>query len=85
MVPVGGADSAEDYPLPLSLRRNLVYLVKEAMIRRGEYNYETLADINGVFADRFSDMIAEAQRRLGQEPTGCLTWDIVRAYRPPGG
>lgn len=77
-----GGKWASDFPLPLSLRRNLVFLVKAAMIRSGEYAYETPANLNGVYTDRLADAVAAAQRRLGLPVTGCLTMPLVRAYDP---
>ena len=82
IVPIGKSPyTAESYPLPLSLRRNLVYLVKTEMRRRGEYNDEG-DKLSGVFYDRFKEAVARAQQNLGEEPTGCLTWSVVREYDP---
>ena len=84
VVAVGGTEWAENYPLPLSLRRNLVLLVKTEMIKSGEYKDEELDTIDAVYHDRFRDAVAVAQAQRGWEPTGCLTWDVVRAYDPKG-
>ena len=76
--------SAEDYPYPISLRINLVVIVKRALIRSGEYTYETLDNMNTVYTDRLADAVAAAEVDLGMEPTGCLSMPLVDHYRRAG-
>lgn len=81
IVPAGDPPyTAESYPLPLSLRRNLVYLVKSEMKRKGEYKAEV--NLTGVYYKPFKEAVARAQKRRGEAATGCLTWSIVKAYDP---
>jgi putative peptidoglycan binding protein len=67
---------AEDYPLPLSLRRNLVFLVQRKMAERREYK----GPVDGVYHLQLEDAVRLAQKQLGEEPTGCLTWSLIEHY-----
>ena len=79
IVPTGiSPESAEDYLYPLSLRINLIYLVKREMRERGEYE----AELDYTFSEDFQEAIKEAQARLGEPMTGCLTWTVVSDYDP---
>ncbi len=80
VVPVDGTEWADNYPLPLSLRRNLVLLVKSAMIETGEYRLEAREALDGIFTQALNLAVEKAQKRLGQEATGCITWQLVEAY-----
>ncbi len=70
--------TAEDHVFPLSLRAHIVRMVKEQMNARGEYDYA----IDHTFQPRFHEAIARRQSELGEMPTGCLTWSVVRFYDP---
>jgi peptidoglycan hydrolase-like protein with peptidoglycan-binding domain len=67
---------AEDYPLPLSLRRNLVFLVQRKMTGTGE----SQGPIDGVYHLQLEAAVRRTQKRLGEEPTGCLTWSLIEHY-----
>ncbi|WP_171182306.1 hypothetical protein [Ruegeria sp. HKCCD8929] len=68
---------AENYPLPLSLRINLIFLMKEEMAARGEYDASLSS---AVFTTLLESQIKRAQARLGHEVTGCITWELIQAY-----
>lgn len=69
--------SAESYPIPLSLRVNLIFLLKEEMAARGEYDGSLSSH---VFTIPLEKQIKRAQARLGHGVTGCITWELVQAY-----
>jgi len=81
---IANPEVANDYPLPLSLRRNLVYLVKREMIKRGEYEAEKLDNVSGVYYESFAEAVQRVQKRLGDDPTGCLTWTVIDFYALAG-
>lgn len=72
---------AENYPLPLSLRSNLILLMKEEMAARGEYNASLSS---AVFTTLLENQLKRAQARLGHEVTGCITWALIQAYDSQG-
>lgn len=72
---------AENYPLPLSLRANLIFLMKEEMAARGEYDASLSS---AVFTTLLESQIKQAQARLGHDVTGCITWELVQAYDSQG-
>jgi peptidoglycan hydrolase-like protein with peptidoglycan-binding domain len=69
---------ASDYPIPLSLRRNLVFIVARALTKEGEYS----GPIDGVYHTELEAAVKHAQKRLGEPETGCLTWTLVDHYAP---
>jgi hypothetical protein len=79
LAPAGDAPyTAEDYVYPLSLRANLVLMIKSEMRANGEF----FESIDMTFRDPFHQAIARRQEALGEEPTGCVTWSVVRFYDP---
>lgn len=79
--------SAEDYPLPLSLRVNLIRLMKREMAAIGRYNDPDTVD-DGVFHTLLENEIRRLQAERGEAETGCITWDLVTSLdrsrrRPP--
>lgn len=70
--------TAENYSYPLSLRANLVLMIKSEMRKAREF----YGSIDMTFRSRFRAAIAQTQEKLGKEPTGCVTWAVVRYYDP---
>jgi hypothetical protein len=82
IIPAGSPPyTAEDYPLPLSLRANLIFLMKEALRDRGAYE-ASLTD--SVFTTLLEAQIRQLQASRGEAQTGCITWDLVRDLDPLG-
>ena len=68
--------TAEDYPIPLSARINLRRLMKREMHAIGRYNDAATVD-DGVFHTLLRLEIMRLQRERGEDPTGCITWELV--------
>lgn len=82
--PVGAPPySAEDYPYPLSLRINLVRMMKREMAAIGRYSDpKTVKD--HVFTDELEDQIKGLQAERGEPETGCITWKLVMTLDSEG-
>jgi hypothetical protein len=75
--------SAENYPFPLSLRVNLIRMMKREMAAIGRYdNSETVDD--GVFHTLLETEIKRLQTEQGEPETGCITWELVMALDSEG-
>jgi hypothetical protein len=70
------AKTAEDILYPLSLRFNVVLYVKDGMKKLNRYNCST-CELNGVFTTQLLSEIRDIQKAIGQEATGCITWEFV--------